>query len=371
MWSSKRASADDVEKARRLVNEKDIELSDSSSITDSDNDSLKDIDAIPMEDIEKGEDVPQTQLSKDTAFEHTISTRVKLTLLAAYLALNMALTLSTKAIFQKKSAPWTLTALHSTFAGVGCNILMRFRGQKFTSLSTRDNLVLVAFSTLFTINIAVSNVSLAMVSVPFHQTVRSAGPVFTVILYRVFFGRKYSVLTQITLIPLVLGVCMLTYGDYSFTAAGCILTILGVALSSVKSIATNRILTGARALDAIEVLARMSPLAALQSAAMGGLMGEWPKIGELAEQRGMDWGFLLAVFGNSLLALLLNISSFKANKLAGALAQSVSGNVKQCLTVLLAIPAFGVQVGLVDGLGMLTTLAGAAWFSYAELRSRK
>lgn len=55
--------------------------------------------------------------------------------------------------------------------------------------------------------------------------------------------------------------------------------------------------------------------------------------------------------------------------MAGGLAQTVLGNVKQGLTILLAIPMFGVKVGLIDGLGMATTLVGAALFSFAELRS--
>ncbi|GAM88320.1 hypothetical protein ANO11243_063530 [Dothideomycetidae sp. 11243] len=291
----------------------------------------------------------------------------QLALLAVYLALNMTLTLSNKAIFQRLSAPWLLTALHSAFAAAGCNLLMWIRGQKFTHLSGRDSLIVVTFSTLFTVNIAVSNVSLAMVSVPFHQTMRSLGPLFTVMLYWFLYGRHYSVWTQAALVPIVLGVCMLTYGDYEYDAAGFLLTILGVFLASLKTVATNRILTGSRALDPVEVLARMSPLAALQSAMIGLAVGEQADVIRMVEGWDLSRGILSGIVANSMLALLLNICSFNVNKLAGALAQTVSGNVKQCLTVLLAIPMFGVQIGRIDGLGMIASLAGAAWFSCVEL----
>ncbi|GAM89157.1 hypothetical protein ANO11243_071930 [Dothideomycetidae sp. 11243] len=313
--------------------------------------------------------IPRTS-DKDKAYEDTISTRVKLVVLTTYLALTIAITLSTKAVIQHLKTPWMLTALHSTFTAFGCNILLWSRGQKFTRLCLRDNLVMLAFSSLFTINIAVSNISLGMVSVPFYQTVRSASPFCTVAIYRVVFGRKYSTATHMALLPIVLGVCMMTYGDYSFTAAGFFMTALGVVMASVKTITTNKILTGSRSLDSIEVLARMSPLAAVQSAFLGVVVGEVSTIADAFDQGGMTLGFCVGLLANCILALLLNISSFKVNKLAGALAQTVSGNVKQALTILLAIPIFGVQVGLIDGLGMATTLAGAMAFSFAELRAR-
>ncbi|KAF2152156.1 TPT-domain-containing protein [Myriangium duriaei CBS 260.36] len=310
------------------------------------------------------------QADKNIGYEHVVSTHIKLVLLALYLILNLALTLSTKAIFQHLKAPWLLTALHSTFAAVGCNVVMKWRGQTFTQLSRRDNLIIVAFSTLFTVNIAVSNVSLSMVSVPFHQTVRAAGPVVTVLLYRVIFGRKYSFWTQLSLIPLVLGVVMLTYGNYSFTTAGFVLTFLGVLLASTKTITTNKILTGSRALSPIEVLARMSPLAAVQSLVLGLVDGEQHTILSKASEGGFTCDIIVLVAVNGILALLLNISSLYVNKFAGALAQTVSGNVKQCLTILLAIVLFDSHIGLLEGLGMTTTLIAAALFSFVELRAR-
>ncbi|CRK21525.1 hypothetical protein BN1708_013149 [Verticillium longisporum] len=62
-------------------------------------------------------------------------------------------------------------------------------------LGRRENLILLAFSLLFTINIAVSNLSLAMVSVPFYQVLRTSVPVFTVLIYRVIFSRTYETMT--------------------------------------------------------------------------------------------------------------------------------------------------------------------------------
>ena len=73
-----------------------------------------------------------------------------------------------------------------------------------------------------------------MVSIPFHQVVRSTTPLLTTILYRVLFSRTYSWATYRSLAPIVLGVALATYGDYSFTTLGFLVTFLGVVLGALK-----------------------------------------------------------------------------------------------------------------------------------------
>lgn len=78
-----------------------------------------------------------------------------------------------------------------------------------------------------------------------------------------------------------------------------------------------------------------------------------------------------SLLGNGCLAFLLNMSSFNTNKLAGALTMTVCGNLKQCLTVLLGIFIFNVEVDTLKGAGMAITMLGAAVYSKAELDSKK
>ncbi|CAK7220626.1 hypothetical protein SBRCBS47491_004252 [Sporothrix bragantina] len=339
---------------------------------------------VPQEDPDV-ERQPQLE-SKDalaappTSVEDTISTRSKLMQLGFYFLCNVALTIYNKLILGKFPHPWLLTALHTGSASIGCYIL-RMRGSiPRTKLNWDEEMKLIAFSVLFTINIAISNVSLAMVSVPFHQIMRSTTPVITVAAYRLLFGRSYSTETYLSLIPIVLGVGMTTYGEYYFTMTGFVLTLLGVVLAVAKTIATNRIMTGSLKLSPMETLMRMSPLAFIQalfiSWASGELSGAAGKAtaamaGRAAVGASLSpTGMLLALIGNGVLAFALNVSSFTANKAAGALTMTVCGNVKQCLTVLLGIVFFNVTIGLFNGLGMVVSLAGAAWYSMVELRAK-
>lgn len=210
----------------------------------------------------------------------------------------------------------------------------------------------------------------ALVSVPFHQIVRSSTPAFAVAIYRVVFNRTYSTATYLSLLPIIFGVGLATFGDVHFTTYGFILTLLGVVLAAVKTIVSNKIMTGSLALSAYEILFRMAPLAALQSLMYSWVTGEASRFLTFVGEGNLPWTMVLALAGNGLLAFVLNISSFQTNKLAGALTITVAGNIKQCMTILLGIVLFNVHVTFLNGLGMMITLIGAACYSKVELDSK-
>lgn len=241
-----------------------------------------------------------------------------------------------------------------------------------TPLSLRSHLTLLAFSLLFTLNIAISNVSLAMVSVPFHQVMRSTCPVVTIIIYRMAFARSYSNATYLSIIPLVIGAGLATAGDYQAPLLGVLLTLLGVLLACIKTIATNRMMTGPLSLSPMELLLRLSPIAAMQCMAYAHLTGELHSLRRFNQlEGGFSWSLVLGILINACMAFALNIVSFQTNKLVGALAVTVCGNVKQALTILVGILLFNVPLGMMNALGMAVTVVGAAWFSKVELDMKK
>jgi hypothetical protein len=211
----------------------------------------------------------------------------------------------------------------------------------------------------------------AMVSVAFHQILRSTVPLFTILVYRSYFSRTYSTTTYLSLVPIILGVCMVTYGDYYFTMLGFSLTLLGVILAALKTIISNRLMTGSLALPALEILYRMSPLAAMQALLYSVLTGELSRFVQYAGEGYLTKVRVLGLLTNSLIAFFLNLSSFHTNKIAGALTMTVCGNLKQVLTILLGILLFDVHVGVLGGMGMVITLGGAAFYSKVELNKKQ
>ena len=206
---------------------------------------------------------------------------------------------------------------------------------------------------------------------PFHQVSRSTCPVVAVIIYQLYYSRTYSITTYLSLIPIILGVALATYGDYYFTPLGFVLTLLGVILAALKTIASNRLMTGTLALPALEILLRMSPLAALQSLLYSISSGESHDFVALVQAGQLTSAQSLALAGNGVLAFLLSVASLHTNRLAGALTITVCANLKQCLTVLLGITLFDVKVSTINGCGMVITLLGAGIYSKVELDSRR
>lgn len=173
-------------------------------------------------------------------------------------------------------------------------------------------------------------------------------------------------------------------------------------------------MTGSLALPALEILLRMSPLAALQAllaaaatSELAHLRAAYPAAAAIAAAAATDttphWfshlrhpgataatapplplaaallsriaglppaALCAALLVNGALAFALNISSFHTNRVAGALTLTVAGNVKQCLTILLGVVLFDVRVGLVNGMGMVVAVVGGFWFGVVELGGR-
>ena len=193
-----------------------------------------------------------------------------------------------------------------------------------------------------------------MVTVPFHQVLRATTPVFTVAIYRFCYFNTYSFDTYVSLVPVILGVGLATYGDYYATVLGFFMTLLGAILAALKTVVTNRMQTAGLHLTALELLYRLSPLAVLQSVAMASLNGEFSGIEKFLFEKGyLSLKVVLIILINAAMAFGLNVTSFTANKKTGALTMTVAANVKQILTVLLAVVFWHLRVNLINASGIL------------------
>ena len=192
-----------------------------------------------------------------------------------------------------------------------------------------------------------------MVTLPFHQVVRATAPVFTVAIYRIFLSNGYGFSTYLSLIPVIFGVGLATYGDYYATVLGFFMTLLGAILAAIKTVVANRMQTAGLHLTALEILHRLSPLAVAQSLFVSYVHGEVSAFQTFASQPGhLNIKAIWILLINAAMAFGLNMASFSANKKAGALTMTVAANVKQILTVLLSVAFWHLKVGWVNAVGM-------------------
>ncbi|KAF7721979.1 UAA transporter [Apophysomyces ossiformis] len=208
-----------------------------------------------------------------------------------------------------------------------------------------------------------------MVSVAFHQVVRAMTPVFTVLISIVFLQKSYSRMIYFSLLPVVLGVAFATFGEYDYTAVGLLLTILGTVLAAVKTIVTNRIQVGRLKLHPLDLLLRMSPLAFVQCVFYAYATGELERVQEFS-MNNMTISMASGLLFNGILAFALNIVSFTANKKTSALTMTVAGNVKQVLSIVLAVVIFKYNINVTNAFGIILTLLGGAWYGNVELSEK-
>ncbi|KAI9783451.1 MAG: UAA transporter [Peltula sp. TS41687] len=292
-----------------------------------------------------------------------ITRRAKFRQLALYFVLNLSLTMMNKALMAKFPYPYLLTSLHAGFGTLGCHYLRRQGHFSLGRLTSRERTVLMAFSFLYTINIALSNVSLNLVTIPFHQVVRATTPVFTLLIDVLKYGGEYSKPTYVSLIPVIAGVGFATYGDYYCTPLGFLLTLLGAVIAAVKTIVTNRIQTGTLRLPALEILYRMGPLAFGQSILYAYVTGEVSDFKREVFNGHLSINTFLLILINGLTSFGLNVVSFTANKKTGPLTMTVAANVKQILTIVLSTVLFRLKVGVWNTFGIFLTLLGGIWYA--------
>ena len=182
--------------------------------------------------------------------------------LLAWLVNNMGVTLLNKWAFAKVDFPhpFLLSAVHMVCNASGAAVYFVIKpGEraKRKDIGATGFRTILAFSLLFSANIAVGNASLRHVSVNFNQVARSLVPGVVMVASMACLGKSYSSAQQLALVPVVVGVMLACFGEMHFTTLGFCMTMLCVALAAAKVVLSNIVLTGPLKLEPMDLLLRM------------------------------------------------------------------------------------------------------------------
>lgn len=287
--------------------------------------------------------------------------------MAGYFLANLALTFHTKWLLSgsRFTFPWILSALHIAVSGLGAWTTLKISGRSVKALDWASIGKIGIFSTLYSVNIAMSNVSMKYVSLALHQVTRSGTPLVTLLLEFMILGRRTSGWFVASLIPVVAGIVLTVLGErdgFDWSTFGVFLTVLGVVLSSLKGVMTNLMLVGSLKMHPLELIALVAPLAASQCVLTSVLTGESTAIYRQFHPRPFDRFLLLGLLANGCLAFFLNWISFAVNKETSALALTVAGNVKQAVSIGLSFIVFNTRLSMWNSVGIVMTLIGGVWY---------
>jgi hypothetical protein len=134
-----------------------------------------------------------------------------------------------------------------------------------------------------------------MVTVPFHQSVRSLITLVTILINAVLFSTRYSAKVWLAMLILSCGVTLSTIGDYSWTNFGLILTLFSVIFAALKAVLCNRMMAGRMKIHPMELLMCITPLAFIQALSASYLSGELETAKEYLRNSGNGFTSIILV----------------------------------------------------------------------------
>jgi len=272
------------------------------------------------------------------------------------------------------------------------------------STYTRERLV---FALLFAGNIILGNVALKFIPVSFMQTVKASTPFFVTLFSWSLFRVRFTVHTQLTLAPVVLGVVLASAGELSFDIRGFVAVTAACFVQALQIVYASRLLNeserdasreskpsendkkadleanGAakerssalaaksetvetKKLDVFNTMLLVAPPALLALIPMIAI-SEASGIATWFATQATPW-HVFVLSSSCFIAFLLNLSTFWLLKVVSGVTYSVAGNFKVVVVIVVSVMIFRNPISLRSAIGCLVTIAGC--FMYASVKQK-
>lgn len=210
--------------------------------------------------------------------------------------------------------------------------------------------------------VVLTNLSLQHNSVGFYQIAKIGTTPTVVIIETLFYGKVFSQKTQLSLLPVCIGVFLTSATDVQFNMIGAVYAFLGVIVTSFYQIWVGSKQKELQ-LDSMQLLFNQAPISAIM------LLFTIPFFED--PQAILNYNYdsqsVIAIFISSVLAFCVNLSIFLVIGRTSAVTYNVVGYLKLALVVLGGFLLFDYQLVFLNILGIFMTLGGVVLYTHIKL----
>ncbi len=218
-------------------------------------------------------------------------------------------------------------------------------------------------------------------SVSFMQVVKAGEPACSVILLSLFFGRKYSKLVWLTLIPIVGGVAVGSTSELNFSLAAFACAMTSNIASALRGVTSKNLqeTTGLSGINLYGGIAIVSGIMQLpmsliaEGALMPAAFANAPAL--MAEKGitlfGLQAGFLAYLVTGSMFYHLYNQTAYQALGELSPLSHSVANTVKRVVIILASVAVFKNPITPLGGISAAVAIFGTFLYTLAAQKQKK
>ncbi|KAM0789285.1 hypothetical protein ACM66B_000125 [Microbotryomycetes sp. NB124-2] len=258
---------------------------------------------------------------------------------------------------------WTLLACQQGCATMAMSLLRRSGWHSPPRLTPKNERLVRWIALLFTAEQLAAIVSLQLVTIPFHLSVRALAPLVTLVVSIFAFGEQSTWRAMASFIVVILGVTLTSHSIPDIHSFGSLLTFVGMLLSSAKSLVTTYLLQNKLDLAPLDIVAKMTPLTLLHAAVIAIMNGEVLTISKFVFGPDFTREHLGHIALNAILSFLLVVFNVLADKRTVPPALAISTLASQALTILIAAGVFKQTLSLVNFVGVALTLGGGVLYA--------
>lgn len=205
-----------------------------------------------------------------------------------------------------------------------------------------------------------SSIALSYSSVSFVHTLKALSPLFTVFIFRFFYGLIYSHRIYVSLMPLTIGVMFACSHELTFSFVGFFCSLISTLIFVNQNIFSKKMIS-LKKLDKLNMLFYSSLISYILMTPIW-YFSEGHSISDSIP----SFQTILLFFLNGVSHFLQNVFAFSILSQVSPVTYSIASLIKRIVVIVVSIVWFGQSVSILQGFGIFLTVIGLLMYQNAK-----